>query len=120
MGKLNVCLRGSTLLETIVASVLFLLVFAISLETTTRLTASSRDAGILIEVDYRLNECFREYSSIKYFNGEYERTYDWGNIHVDISQYGSYKQLRHISLKACIANSHKVLEFNHIVAVGDE
>lgn len=108
------------MLETIVASVIFLVIFAISLETITRLTSSPRGVEALIEADFRLKECFGEYSSPKYTDGDYERTYDWGNIHIDVSAYMHYRQLRHISLTTVVAGSRKVIKFNHIVAIEDE
>lgn len=124
MAKLNknniLVLKASTLLETIVASVIFLSVFTISLWTTTLLTSSTCGPGILIEVDYRLKECFRDYSSAYYTNGDYVRQFGWGNIYIDISSYKNYDELRHIQLKAVIANDHKTVSFDHIVQIDDD
>lgn len=113
-------LKASTLLETIVASVIFLSVFTISLWTTTLLTSSTCGPGILVEVDYRLKECFRDYSSSYYTNGDYVRSFGWGNIHIDISFYQHYEDLRHIHLKAVIENDRKTISFDHIVKIDDD
>lgn len=124
MGKLiawnGVCLPGSTLLETIVASVIFLSVFAVSLETMSRMVASPRDTGIMVEVDHRLNECFRKYSSPLYTAGEYEQKYSWGTIYIALSRYKEYDRLRHISLRAVVVDSRRTIGFDHVIMLDDE
>ncbi len=124
MGKLiawnGVRLPGSTLLETIVASVIFLSVFAVSLETMSRMVASPRDTGIMVEVDHRLNECFRKYSSPLYAAGEYEQEYPWGTIHIALSRYKEYDRLRHIYLRAVVEDSRMTIGFDHVIMLDDE
>ncbi len=62
-------LKASTLVETIIASVIFMCVFVISLETVSRLTVREDDNTVLVEADYRIKECLREYGDGRHADG---------------------------------------------------
>ncbi len=104
-------LRGSTLVEAVVASVIFMCVFAISLETVLRLTTKKEDNMVLIDVDHRIEECLRDYS--RHENGVYAREYDWGRIVVVVRQYKNYPRLREVVVTA--NTERKRLEIRHVV-----
>ena len=116
MGKVkNMKLRASTLIETIIASVIFLAVFMISLETVSRLTVRNNDNIILVEADYRVKECFREYGDGRHENGQYTCEYDWGGITILIHPYRNYAGLQEITITADIESIAKRLELRHII-----
>lgn len=113
-------LPASTLVEAIVASVIFLAVFAISLNTVTRLTTGEKDYITMVEVDYAIKSCFREYSGGGHLPGKYNKTYDWGEITIEINPYGNYPELQQLMISADIHNRNKYMEYRHIIHMADE
>ena len=73
-------LRGSSLLEAVVAAVLFLTVYAAVMELLPRLTVPDDDALLVAEADYRVGRVFDKYGSGVWPCGEYTETYDWGTV----------------------------------------
>ncbi|MCL2562127.1 MAG: hypothetical protein FWE10_07425 [Rikenellaceae bacterium] len=112
-------LRASTLVETLVASVIFMCVFAISLETLSRLTTRDDDNAVLVEADYRVKELFRLYGDGTHGAGEHKQEYDWGTITVRISPYGEYGRVQEVAITADVMRVSKLLEFRHIVEIAD-
>ena len=64
-------LRGASLVEAIVAAVVFLLVFAAVLEILPRLTVRGDDTLLLVEADYRMKRAFAKYATGVWPCGEY-------------------------------------------------
>ena len=114
MGALR-RISGSTLVETMVASVIFLCVFVISLETVSRLTLSENDTVVLVEADHRIKENFRQYGDGRHEEGLYTREYDWGRVTVVIRPYVNYTDLQELVVTAHIESISKRLELRHIV-----
>ena len=67
-------LRGASLLETIVAAVLFLAVFAALMELIPRLTVRDDEALVTAEAEYRAARAFDKYGS------EAKRRCAWSRI----------------------------------------
>ncbi len=79
-------LRGSTLVETIVASMLFLILFFLAMEMLVRIGARRPGEGLLqMEVDHRV--CVQEFRAGDFAPGEYTRSYTWGEITVTVGPY---------------------------------
>jgi hypothetical protein len=104
-------LKGSTLVETIIASVIFMCVFAISLETVSRLTVRQEGNLALVEAGRRMEECFRDYAGRD--NGTYTREYEWGEVRVVLRPYRDYAQLREMVVTADV--ERKWLELRHVI-----
>ncbi len=86
-------------------------VFAISLETISRLTVGQEDNMALVETGHRMEECYREYARRE--NGLYTREYEWGEITVLLRPYRDYARLREMVITAGI--DRKRLELRHVV-----
>ncbi len=106
-------LKGSALVEAIVAAVIFLCVFAISLETVSRLTVRQDNGMALVEAGQRMEECFREYAGRE--NGAYTKEYEWGEVVVRIGPYREYERLREIVITA--DTGQKKMELRHVVEI---
>lgn len=94
--------KGSTLLETVVASVLFLAAFMSVMELLPRIAAGGNDAMLHIEAEYRVGEAFDKYASGLWPCGEYVERYEWGDVAVRIGGYRQYADLQTITVKARI------------------
>lgn len=120
MGRLKQTLGGSSMIETIVASMIFLLVFTISLSTVTGLTLREDEGYALIEAERRLADCSGRYCDGTWAQGEYTEEFDWGKITVTITDYGDYGQIRQVILRAALNNGRKKLEYRRLVLIKDE
>lgn len=109
------CLPAASLLEAIVASVVWLVVFAASLETVVRLSAGPSDGLVCAEADYRASRILGEIREGAYGEGTTERTYGWGTITVRIGPYDPCPSLWSVTLTVEIASEHKKMEYRHLI-----
>lgn len=109
-------LKGSTLVEAIVASAIFLIIFIISLNTLNKIViAGNSDEYALIEADYNMDICYSVYAGGTFPHGKYPADYSWGTIDVEIKQYGEYTDIDEIVITATINNNHKKMIRRHLV-----
>ena len=70
-------LRGTSLLEAVVASVVFLTIFTLTISILPQLIVRGDDASLVVEAEYRVEEAFGRYETGVWPCGEYvERMYD--------------------------------------------
>lgn len=112
-------LRGTSLLEAIVAAVLFLLVFASVMELMPRLAVRNDDAVLLAEAHYRTSRTFEKYASGGWHCGAYVHRYDWGEITVRISAWRGLDAIREIEVEARIEGSVRVVRLKQLAACSD-
>lgn len=122
MGRLSFGkLRGSALIEAIVASTIFLIVSMLSLETVSRITTGGgADEWVLVEADHRADACFAKYGAGEYSDGTYEDEFAWGRITTEISGYRDYPDLQEIVISATINNSRRTIIYRHIIERKDD
>lgn len=120
MGAVNgKTLRANTLVEVLVASVIFLAVFMIGLETLSRLTVRDDEGLVFVEADWRVKECFFEFSDGLHPVGKYDKNYDWGEIQVTIAPYRDYRNLQELTLAATILQNRKRIEYKYIIEIDE-
>lgn len=93
-------LQASTLIEVIVASVLFLTILTIALHTVTSIATNRNQDYSIPQVDSRVKECLARYSSGEYTYGEFREQYPFGEILIVISKYEGYDSLKVIKIDA--------------------
>lgn len=108
-------LRAASLLEAVVAGVLFLTVFAAALELLPRLTLRDDDALVVAEAEYRVGEAFDKYGTGLWPCGDYAEIYDWGEISVRIGCYGDYADLQVLEISARMSGSGKRIVHKQLV-----
>lgn len=113
-------LRGTSLLETVVAAVLFLTVFAAATELLPRLTLREDDALIVAETRYRLECACGKYATGLWPCGEYAESFHGGEIAVRIEPYRGFSDVQCISLAVQIPGHRKQLTLNVLVACAAE
>lgn len=114
-GILRRRLRASTLLEAIVAAVLFLTLFAAVMELLPRLTVRNDDALLAAEADYRVGCTFDKYASGLWPAGEYAETYDWGAVAIRIESYREFADLQVVTVSARIDGSRKRITHKQLI-----
>lgn len=108
-------LKGASLLEAIVAAVLFLTVFVAVMELLPRLTVRDDDALLVAEADYRVGQAFGKYGSGVWPCGDYAETYDWGAVTVRIERYRDFTDLQIVTVAAHIDGSRKRITLKQLV-----
>lgn len=86
-------------MEVVVASLLFMLVFCISMETLTRIYTLKHDDSLLA-VEMSLDAAVHEFSTGAFSDGEYTRSYPWGEITVCVEPYKESGRLRALTFTA--------------------
>lgn len=112
-------LRGATLLEAIVAAVLFLTVFAAAMELLPRLTVRDDDALLVAEAEYRASRAYDKYASGLWPAGKYSETYDWGAVAIRIEPYREFADLQVVTVSARIDGSRKRITHKQLVVCGE-
>ena len=108
-------LKGASLLEAIVAAVLFLTVFAVAMELLPRLTVRDDDALLMAEADYRVGRAFDKYATGLWPCGEYAETYDWGAVTVLVEAYRGFSDMQAVTVSARIDGSRKRITLKQLV-----
>lgn len=105
---------ASSLLEVIVASVILLIVFTISLTTMVRLTTGSADGVVYADAHYKMVGVAN-----KIRNGDcpenHMEQYSWGTINICVEPYASYPWLKELTITAIIAGTGKKIEQKYLV-----
>ena len=108
-------LPAASLLEAIVASVVLLIVFAASLETVVRLTATPSEGMACVDADYRAACIASEIRQGNFGEGTTKLTYGWGTLTVLIEPYASCPALWQATLTVKIAGGRKKIEYRHLI-----
>ena len=108
-------LKGASLLEAIVAAVLFLTVFAVVMELLPRLTVRDDDALLVAEADYRVGRAFDKYATGMWPCGDYAEAYDWGTVMVWVEAYRGFSDLQVVTVSARIDGSRKRIVHRQLV-----
>lgn len=109
-------LPGASLLEAVVAAVLFLTLFAAVMELVPRLTVRDDDALLVAEAEYRAGRAFEKYATGLWPCGEYAERQGWGDITVQVSAYGDHDGVRCVTVTARIDGSRKRVVLKQLVA----
>lgn len=118
-GFLGRRLRAASLLEAIVAAVLFLTVFAAVMELLPRLTVRDDDALLAAEAEYRVGRAFDKYAPGLWPPGEYAESYDWGDVVIRVEPYRDFSDVQVLTITACIDGSRKRITHKQLVACGE-
>ena len=113
MAGLNKSLSASSLIECVVASVILLTSFAITMEMLTRVTLKESDPVENVKMELSSRECRREYGDGRHAPGNYSRECDWGTLEITIRQYAP--GLQHITIKALPLRGMKNVRYDYLV-----
>ena len=117
MALLKKRLAASTLMEVIVASILFLVIFLLAVDTVTRASLSRRDDSLLaVETD--MKACLNEFSVGTAVPGTYKRVYGWGEIDVAVRPYRELTDVYELELVCRIDRRRTILLRRLIPAEG--
>ena len=107
-------LSGSTLLETIVASIIFMIIFGIAMDVLTRIIISNHKDNENLLIESAFGKCQRELTIRPTSLVNQTFTFDWGEIQVTISPYrrNLFKVKMNATTKANKSVSYRYIIFN--------
>jgi hypothetical protein len=108
--KLKYTVPGSSIVEVIVASIIFLAVFVISLSTVTGFTLRRDEGYVLLEAQRQLDDCIERYGDGTWPEDTYEETHSWGSITIRIIPYGEFDDIQTVVLTVYLDGSRKSIE----------
>ena len=106
-------LKASTVVEVVVASVIFMLMFCLSLEVLTKMNQNGKSTEML-QVIMDRNEFVQQVSAGNLGYGNYMKSFDWGEIHVKIQPHMKHKYLRDIHFTGKMKSGKKLFEFRFL------
>ena len=116
MGKLiSKHLKGNTLIETVTASVIFLIVFIASFSVLSALAPANTSGLEFIDADYRASGLYRELADGIHQDGEYSTQYDWGKISATLEPYFDYSDLQQLSITVTFNSNRKRIVYRYVV-----
>ncbi len=118
MAGMKRTVAGTTIVETLVASSIFLLVFILSADTISRIQANDAiDPYVLCESDYHTDRLLEYYRNAPYIVGKYTHEYEWGNIVCEIRPYEEYDDLYVLKLTTEVKNIKRTTVYTHLIKV---
>lgn len=110
----NKCIRASTVIEVVVASVIFMLIFCLSLEMLTKINQGNKSEELLrISIDR--DEYVQQIKTGNYGYGGYMKNFDWGEIQVKIRPYRDYISLREMHFTGIMKNGKKLFDYRFLI-----
>lgn len=114
--KLFIRLSGSTILETVVASIIFMIVFSMAMDILTRIVISNHKDNENLIIESAFSKCKREIKRKGLTVGSETYTFDWGEIQINTSDYGN--ELFKIEMNAT-TNEKKRVSYRYILTQED-
>lgn len=108
-------MRAASLLEAVVAAVVFLIVFTIAMELLPRLTLREDETLLVADAEYRVARVFDKYATGVWPVGVYSESYDWGTVEVRLVPYRNYDELQLLIVTAHIDGSRKRIVRRQII-----
>lgn len=107
-------LRGSSLVETLVAAVIFLSVFSVSVEMLARITVSEESAADIVVAELQMRRVFNRYADAP-AGTSHTQAFAWGDIAVSVERYGVSQRLNVVDITARLGCGGRVLRYRRIV-----
>lgn len=107
-------LKGSSLVEVLVAAVIFLSVFFASIEMLARITVAGEAAPDVIVAELQMLRIFDK-NMYAPAGTSHTHEYSWGNITVSVERYGELRRLNVVNVCARIKCGGRVLQYRRIV-----
>lgn len=110
-------IKASTILEAVVASIIFMIVFFMSISFIVTVRASENDNKTLVVItDFKT--CIHEFKEGGYATGEYIKNYEWGEITIKVKKYLDISEIQEVYFETNQPSSrnkiiHRILISSH-------
>lgn len=106
-------IKASTVIEVVVASVIFMLIFCLSLEMLARMNQDDKSTELL-QISMDRNEYVVQIISGNYGYGDYRKSFNWGEISVRVQPYKDYKSLHELHFTGVMKNGKKLFDYRFL------
>lgn len=106
-------LKGNSLLECIVAGVILLVCFTVTMEVLTRITLSKSDLSTQVVMELSLRSKIREHLNQDYLPGKYTSHYEWGTLETETRDY--HEKLYRLTLTAYPTKECKPMKYEYLI-----
>lgn len=113
----NKFVKASTIIEVVVASVIFMLIFCISLEMLTKMNQDSKSAEAL-QIIMDCNEYVQQVKISNHGRGDYIKNFNWGEIHVKVQPYKNYNLLQEMCFTGKMKDGKRLFEYRFLIKNG--
>lgn len=111
----SISVPALSLIEVIVASVIFLAVFMISLQMVVSLTGRQNNDAVYIVADMAIKKTYAEYVVGNINMPEYKKEYSWGNITGRLDLYGDYYGIEELTLIARLSPGSREIVYKYLI-----
>lgn len=111
----SMTLPALSLIEVMVASVIFLAIFMISLHTVVSLSGRQNDDSVYIVADMAIKKTYAEYVVGNIDMPEYKKEYSWGNITGRLDLYGDYYGIEELTLIARLSPGGREIVYKYLI-----
>jgi len=108
-------LAASTLIETITASVIFMIIFIMAMDTMTRLFVFDSIDTDYIVMENDIKKCRRKINQKELYSGRETYRYEWGEIEVEITNYKD--NVYQVDLIATSVKKHRRIGYRFLQAI---
>lgn len=108
-------LAGASLLESIVASIVFLIIFMLALDVLPRLSLQENHNIFMIKMESDIENIISKYGSGMYPTGHYIEPCIYGNIEISVLSYRDSNVLQVITIVVRLPRNNKQIEIRQIV-----
>ncbi len=106
-------LRAASLVEALVASVIFLIVFFIAMNSIVNISKVNVVYQNILEIETKISDCVRCFQDMRDSTRLYD--YDWGTIELCAKPYNTVEELYELSVIVRCAE-HNIIVYNYLVA----
>ena len=103
------------MIEIMVASIIFLVIFFIAMEMIVRVGSVRRDDSLLAaEID--MKTCMHRFSTEYFAPGEYLFSYGWGEITATVNPYRELTEIREVNLEMTVTGGRRQTDYRILTA----
>lgn len=100
-------LKGTSLVEALVASVIFITVFLIAMNSVVSISRVNHSGASPAEMEETIRDCMERFEKGKEDRASYD--YSWGRIEINAESYGKMEDLSDVTLTAKAKNGCTII-----------
>lgn len=113
MFEIKSKLKATTLIEVVVASIIMLIIFSISMDIVSKLLVSSQVDSNILKIESEIKKKILYYNATSNNNGIYINDYQWGKIKTSIVDYN--ENLYKVTIVAIDNHSMLIAEYYYLM-----
>lgn len=113
MRTLKTLLQGSSVVECVVASAIWMISFTLALDIFVKITAKVPDTTIDMLIHLSIQQCYQKYSTGQHEPGSYQESFEWGHVQIVIIPYRD--KLQQLTIEANPSRGGTKWTYRHLI-----